>query len=75
MKRFLKILGRPEFPVLLFFFALFLFVLPFQRSVELGYPSAIFTYLFLAWILIIVLLFLMSREIDSSEEDTSEDPR
>ncbi|MBU0910307.1 MAG: hypothetical protein KKA54_12240 [Proteobacteria bacterium] len=62
MKKIRFILRQPEFPLLLFFFSLFLFVTPFQRNSDKTGLEASFIYLFLAWGGICLLLFFMSRE-------------
>ncbi|MEW6518692.1 MAG: hypothetical protein AB1461_04700 [Thermodesulfobacteriota bacterium] len=61
-KKLRHTLRRPELPVLLFFFSLFLFVTPFQRAADKTGLAATFIYLFLAWGGICLLLFFMSRE-------------
>jgi len=69
------ILRQPEFPLLLFFFSLFLFVAPFQRNADKTGMGATFIYFFLAWGGIILVLFLMSRELSGEPDKNEDEPR
>jgi len=75
-KKLRFILRQPEFPFLLFFFSLFLFVIPFQKNADKTGLEATFIYLFLAWAVICLLLFFLSREQagkpDKNKDDTDE---
>jgi Na+-driven multidrug efflux pump len=49
------------FSVLVFFICLFLFSWPILSITNKGHPEIIFLYLFLVWLIIIILIFIMSR--------------
>jgi predicted membrane channel-forming protein YqfA (hemolysin III family) len=58
----LRILFRkPEFHFFLFFISLVLFGWPILSITEGGRNYSIFIYLFIAWVAIILLLFLIAR--------------
>ena len=67
-KKWRSILSRPEFPVLFFFFSLFLVVIPFQKDTNRMCEISTFFYLFLAWAMITLVLFLMSRESSAADD-------
>jgi|GEM_PF-2892697 len=71
-KKMRFILRQPEFPFLLFFFSLFLFVIPFQRNTGKTGIAATFIYLFLAWSFVCLLLFFMNRA-DAGKPDNRKD--
>jgi len=73
MKKWRSILRQPEFPFLLFFCSLFLFVAPFQRNTDKAGAGATFLYLFLAWGGISLLLLLMSRELSEEPGDNKDE--
>jgi len=74
IKKIRFILKQPEFPLLLFFFSLFLFVAPFQRNVDKAGLGVTLTYFFLAWGGIILVLFLMSRELSEKPDHRDDEP-
>jgi hypothetical protein len=74
IKKSRSIFRQPEFPFLLFFFSLFLFVVPFQRTPDKGDAGAVFLYLFLAWGGVILLLLIMSREVAATPDKSEDEP-
>ena len=70
MERFRELLKQTEFQVLLFFVYLFLFGWPLVTSAQVRHLELMFVYLFVAWAIAILLLFLVSRsqdDVDDSE--------
>ncbi|MBU4264198.1 MAG: hypothetical protein KKC76_20295 [Proteobacteria bacterium] len=72
-KKLQFILRQPEFPFLLFFFSLFLFVTPFKRNADKAGLEATFIYLFLAWAVICLLLFFLSREYAGKQDNINDE--
>ena len=73
IKKLRAVFRQPEFSVLLFFFSLFLFVIPFQRPADKGALEVTFFCLFLLWFIVIFLIYFMSREIPTASDKEQED--
>jgi len=73
MKKIIKILQKREFSVVLFFLSFFLFFWPFLSMPDED-PGEMFTYFFIAWGIVILLLWLNNRSVieDVSSEDSQE---
>ena len=69
MKTFARFLRQPETPVLLFLLCILLFTwnIPVLPDTSAGYGS--FTRLFVAWSLVIVLLYLIKRALSGTKDD------
>ncbi len=70
MERFRELLRQTEFHVLLFFVCLFMFGWPLATSTDLKQLEMTFVYVFVAWTIVILLLFLVSKSqngVDDSE--------
>ncbi len=70
MERLRALLRQTEFHVLLFFVCLFLFGWPLATSADLEQLELMFVYIFVAWTIVVLLLFLVSRsqkDVDDSE--------
>jgi uncharacterized membrane protein len=65
MKRLKSLLKQTEFHTLIFCLSLVLFSWPFLASSVMLLPERLFIYLFLLWVLLILVLFLMSRNSHS----------
>lgn len=74
MKKLRIIFRQQEFPLLLFFCSLLLFVAPFQRNADKAAVGAVFFSLFAAWICITLLLFLTSRQLPEETGNNEEQP-
>ena len=76
MNRWRKIMSRPAFSVLVFLICLVLFNWPYLSPAEDWPPQHVFVHIFLAWALVILILFLsyLSQPSSGSEQDDSRDP-
>lgn len=68
MERFSSLLRQTEFQVLLFFVCLFLFGWPLATSADLKQLEWMFIYLFVAWAIVVLLLFLVSRSRNGADD-------
>ncbi|MFH1117293.1 MAG: hypothetical protein V1792_25525 [Pseudomonadota bacterium] len=68
MERFRELLRQTEFHVLLFFVCLFLFGWPLATSVDVNQLELMFVYIFAAWSIVVLLLFLVSRSQDDGDD-------
>jgi hypothetical protein len=61
-----NLLGRSEFHIVLFHVCLILFGWPVVAFQDLGRLKAMFVYLFIAWVVVIFMLYLISRSVEVS---------
>ena len=78
MKRFNRLLRKPEFQVFLFCLGLLFFNWPFLAIFQGKRPETLFFYLLLVWIMAVVALFLIARsyrnETLPDHEQRQDDP-
>lgn len=74
MQRLKAVFSQQEFQVLLFFLAFVLFSWPVVSFSDFARLRSMFIYLFVLWGIIVFLLFLVSRSIDSNEEPGEDGP-
>jgi len=75
LKRLKSTLRLPEFQLLLFGFCFALFGWPLLLIAEKQHNDAIFIYLFVAWGIIIFLLFLIAGSLDGSDAEETENSK
>jgi formate hydrogenlyase subunit 4 len=68
MEKFRALLRQTEFHVLMFFVCLFVFGWPLATSTDLKQLELTFVYIFVAWAIVILLLFLVSRSQDDVDD-------
>ena len=68
MERLKALLKQTEFHLLLFFVSLFLFGWPLATSADLKQLELTFFYIFVAWTIVILLLFLVSRRLNDGDD-------
>jgi hypothetical protein len=68
MERLKALFRQTEFHVLLFCGSLLLLTWPLVSSSDVDRIQTMFVYLFLAWGVIVLLLFLVSRSLDTGNE-------
>lgn len=73
MERLKGLLRQKEFHILLFFLSLFLFGWPVVEFSDVARLEAMFVYLFAAWSVVILLLYLVGRSLDESDESEQGD--
>lgn len=71
MQRLRALMGETEFHVLLFFLCIVLFGWPFVSFSDIARLEVMFVYLFIAWTVVIGLLFLVGRS--QAVQEKSED--
>ena len=74
MQRLRQLLGQREFQVIAFCVSLLLFSWPLVSWSDLQHIDRAFFYLFTCWTLVILLQFLISRCVDSSENSDDNKP-
>lgn len=72
MNRLTSLLRQREFSVWLFFVSLILFGRPLVEYSDVGLISSMFVYLFVAWALVIVILFFRARSLDATKKNGTE---
>jgi len=75
MQRLKKSLSKPGVQVFLFVFTLLLFNWPLLSIAHDRGPAALFLYLFCAWLLVIFIVFLITREKPSGTASRGSDNR
>ena len=73
MKRLIRLLRQSELHVLLFALGIILLNWPILSIFEGKNPSDIFTYFFVVWFLVIVMLAMISRACNSLTAQDTED--
>jgi len=73
MKTFSRFLRQPEIPVLLFLLCLVVFTwnVPVLQDTSAGYGG--FSRLYVAWALVIVILYLIRRAFSGIKDDEDDD--
>ena len=66
-KRILHVLKHTETYVLIFFISFFMFTWPFIAEEENITQGKLFSYLLICWILIIFILFLISKSVGADK--------
>ncbi|MBW2099503.1 MAG: hypothetical protein JRG68_01855 [Deltaproteobacteria bacterium] len=71
MENLKNLFRKPEFHFFLFCISLVLFGWPILRIAEGGYNYSVFIYLFIAWAIIILLLFLIAESHNTKASNQS----
>jgi hypothetical protein len=74
MQRLKALLCQQEFHVLFFCLAFVLFSWPVVSFSDIARLRTMFIYLFVVWGLIVLLLFLVSRSIETHDESREDGP-
>ena len=73
MNRLRSLLGRFEFHLLVLLWGFVCLSWPLMSVFEQQHPAALLAYLFLVWIILIALLFFMSRSLQAKDDAGGED--
>lgn len=73
MERLKALLRQTEFHLLLFVLCMVLFGWPVVTFSDMHRLEVMFAYLFAAWALVIFVLFLVSRSLESADESKKSD--